>query len=246
MKENKVVDIEALKAKRIEDRAIRKLRNLLIRIWLIKNWFTIVIIITVILLSLTVTGLMPEHLPIIGTYSYALKDALKEFLQIGDSEFYSLFGSIAGIFSLLFSIGYASSKIKAVSYYMIDNDKIRKVLLKVNLSMTDKGKIISIENRIGIDINGNGFIGTTPVEPEEESSNVFLVTDVINTVSEFNKIINIKKDILRDAIKENEIAIDTTNSNAESTPTTNVAPVAEPTPEVVAKRPSTPFRPNKF
>lgn len=37
MRERKNVDIEAIKAKKIEDKAIRRLRTLLIRIWLIKN-----------------------------------------------------------------------------------------------------------------------------------------------------------------------------------------------------------------
>lgn len=199
---------------------------------------------TVILLALTVTGLMPENLPVVGTYSYELKDSLKEFLEIGDSEFYSLFGSITGIFSLLFSIGYASSKIKAVSYYMIDKDKIRKALLKVNLSLTDKGKIISIENRIGIDINGNGFIGTTPVEPEEESPTVFLISDVINTAKELNTIMNIERKVLKEAIKENEVAIPSTSVvvPGQTTPTPPVSDVAE----VVVKKPAKAFRPNRF
>lgn len=244
MRKRENVDIEALKAKKIEDKAIRRLRTLLIRIWFVKNWFTILIIMTVILLSLTVTGLMPESLPIIGTYSYALKDGLKEFLEIGDSEFYSLFGSITGIFSLLFSIGYASSKIKAVSYYMIDKDKIKKALSKVNLSLTDKGKIISIENRIGVDINGNGFIGTTPVEPDEDPSSVFLITDVINTAKELNTIINIKREVLKEAIEENEVAIPSAPVviPEQTTPTPPVTDVAE----AVVKKPATAFRPNRF
>lgn len=244
MRKRENVDIEALKAKKIEDKAIRRLRTLLIRIWFVKNWFTILIIMTVILLSLTVTGLMPESLPIIGTYSYALKDGLKEFLEIGDSEFYSLFGSITGIFSLLFSIGYASSKIKAVSYYMIDKDKIKKALSKVNLSLTDKGKIVSIENRIGVDINGNGFIGTTPVEPDEDPSSVFLITDVINTAKELNTIINIKREVLKEAIEENEVAIPSAPVviPEQTTPTPPVTDVAE----AVVKKPATAFRPNRF
>ena len=244
MRKRENVDIEALKAKKIEDKAIRRLRTLLIRIWFVKNWFTILIIMTVILLSLTVTGLMPESLPIIGTYSYALKDGLKEFLEIGDSEFYSLFGSITGIFSLLFSIGYASSKIKAVSYYMIDKDKIKKALSKVNLSLTDKGKIVSIENRIGVDINGNGFIGTTPVEPDGDPSSVFLITDVINTAKELNTIINIKREVLKEAIEENEVAIPSAPVviPEQTTPTPPVTDVAE----AVVKKPATAFRPNRF
>lgn len=202
MKKKNVVDKAAIRAERLEDKAVRKLRALLIRIWFIKNWFTILVIVTVILLAFTVTGLMPENLPVIGTYSYALKSGLQQFLEIGDQEFYTLFGSITGVFSLLFSVGFASAKIKAVSYYMIDKDKIKLALAKVNLSLTDKGKIVSIENRIGIDLDGDKKIGNTVIDISESSSLHFLA-DVFGTTDELVTILKLPKATLREAIKEN-------------------------------------------
>jgi len=217
---------------------------------------------TVLLLAFTVTGLIPENLPLIGPYSYALKNALQDFLQIGDEEFYSLFGSITGIFTLLFSIGFASSKLKAVSYYMINKDKIKKVLSKVHLSLTDRGRIISIENRIGVDLDGDKKIGSTPINISENDTFNF-ISDVIGTVNELGTILKIDKETLREAVKENKntnvnnedierivesvkevVEIFTKKQPEESTPTAPTVP--NPAPEVVVKKPATAFRPNRF
>lgn len=102
---NEVKDKATLKAEkkaiRAENRAIRKLRRLLLRVWFFKNALTLIVMFVVILMACTVTGLIPESLPILGTYSYAMRDSLQTFLEIGDDEFYSTFGSITGVFTLL-------------------------------------------------------------------------------------------------------------------------------------------------
>jgi hypothetical protein len=214
---------------------------------------------TVLLLAFTVTGLIPEDLPIIGPYSYSLKNGLQDFLQIGDEEFYSLFGSITGIFSLLFSIGFASSKLKAVSYYMINKDKIKKVLSKVHLSFTDKGRIISLENRIGLDLDGDKKIGSTPIDISE-SDTLNFISDVVGTFNELGTIMKIDKDTLREAVKENnkpqdikdvERIVETVKEVVEifsekPSETNAVTATSNPAPEVVVKKPATAFRPNRF
>jgi hypothetical protein len=201
-----IVDKETLKKqrkeKRAEDRAIIRLRFLLIRVWFMKNAFTIVVMSIVILMAFTVTGLIPPTLPILGTFSYAVKDSLQEFLEIGDSDFYTMFGSITGIFTLLWSIGYASSKMKRVSYYMIDKNVILKTILqKSNLSMNSKGRIVSIEKRIGIDLDGDSLIGETPMEKSGDPDN--LIYEIYETFNELSTIINVDRETLKKAIDEN-------------------------------------------
>lgn len=242
------IDKETLKkeerAKRAEDRAILRLRFLLIRVWFFKNVFTIGVMLIVILMAFTVTGLIPETLPILGTFSYAIKNSLKEFLEIGDNEFYSMFGSITGIFTLLWSIGYASNRIKRVSYHMIDkNVMLKTILTKSKLSLNNKGRIVSIEKRIGVDLDGDRLIGDT-LEVKDSSEPDNLINEIVATFSELSTIMNVDRETLQKTLEETawKNPILEPQPVEPTTPTPPVADVAE----AVVKRPATAFRPNKF
>jgi hypothetical protein len=151
------------------------------------------------------------------------------------------------MFSLLFSIGFAASKIKSVSYYMISKDKIKKALERAHLSLSDRGKIISIENRIGIDINGNGYIGTTPVVDIPESVSLNFLGDVVSTFTELSTILHVDREILRAAIEENKVVPVQTIAQVNQTVSVPEPAIPEDTAtDVVKKRPAVPLRPNKF
>jgi len=189
--------------------------------------------ITVLLMSVTVTGLLPQSVPVLGTFSYALRDSLQRFLEIGDNEFYSLFGSVTGLFSLLWSIGYASNKMSAVSYYMLDKTKIHRILLKGNLSLNDKGKITLIEKRIGIDIDGDDKIGGVSIKPATEMADGNnIVSEMVGTFNELTTILSVDKDTLKKTISENDKMIESKVEDYVAT--------------VVAKKPTSAFKPNKF
>lgn len=244
-----VVDQEQLKkerkAQKAEDKAIRKLRFLLLRVWFIKNAFTLVIMFIVILMAFTVTGLIPPTLPILGTFSYAIKDSLQNFLEIGDNEFYTMFGSITGMFTLLWSIGFASSKMKKVSYFMIDKNVILKTILqKTNLSINNKGRIVSIENRIGIDLDGDSLIGDTPVQKGNDPDN--LIYEIVETFNELSTIMNVDRETLKKTIEETawKPPVKDTEVIPED-PTPDPVPAPEVA-EAVVKKPARAFRPNKF
>lgn len=222
------------KSRKKEDAIVLRLRFLLIRVWFIKNWFTLFIIFIGMIIIAATAGLIPESMPVIGTFSYALKDKLQTFLEIGDEEFYSIFGSITGLLTLLWGIGYASSKIKSVSYYMIDKSKLLKYALsKGRLSLDDKGKIIRIEKRLGIDLDGDNMIAEETYHPGIELDDN-IISDIFQTFSELKTIINVPDETLREAAIEEkkekvaEVVVET------------------PAPEVVKKKPSTPFKSNRL
>ena len=84
----------------------------------------------------------------------------------------SLFGSLTGIFSIFFALGYLSSNIKHVSYAMINKTKINKILEGSKLTMTEMGKIVTLETRVEMDLDGDNKIGKHLLEtPEWKYSN---------------------------------------------------------------------------
>lgn len=223
------------RAQREEDRAVARLRFLLVRVWFIKNWFTLFVMFSVAVLTSATAGLIPETMPVLGPYSNYLKVAAQDFLEIGDSEFYSLFGSMTGAITLLWGIGYASSKVKLVSYYMIDKNKLLKYALsKGRLSIDERGRITSIEKRLGIDLDGDRLIGNEPSVIESRLFDDNIISDMIDTVSELSTILNVEKDTIKDAIKEDTgKKVDKRKKD-------------EPAVDVVVKKPAKVFKPSKL
>ena len=208
-------------------KAINKLRFLLLRVWFYKNWFTLLVVVTGILVAATVTGIMPINIPIIGKISNAIKQYFNEFLRLGEEGYMSLFGSLTGIFSIFFALGYLSSNIKHVSYSMINKTKINKILEGSKLTMTEMGKIVTLETRIEMDLNGDNKIGKHLFEtPEREN----IVNDIINTFDELSTILSIEDEILHEVNEKHSI------KNKEK----------EETIEVVDRKPSTKYRPPGF
>ena len=125
---------------------------------------------------------------------------------------------------------------------MIDKNKLLKyALAKSKLSINDKGKIISIEKRLGVDLDGDKIIG----ENEPAEITVFednIMSEILNTFSELSTILNVKRDTLKETVDEHKK--ETVEETVEETPTPAVEPVAVA--EVVKKKPATAFRPNKF
>lgn len=208
-------------------KAIKKLRFLLLKVWFYKNWFTLLVVIVGILVAATMTGIMPINIPIIGKLSNAIKKYFNEFLTLGDKEYISLFGSLTGIFSIFFALGYLSSNIKHVSYSMINKTKINKILEGSKLTMTEMGKIVTLEERIEMDLNGDNKIGKHLLEtPGNEN----IVTDIVNTFNELSTILSIEDEILDEVNEKNSIK----NKQKEETV------------EVVDRKPSTKYRPPGF
>ncbi len=139
----------------------------------------------------------------------------------------SLFGSLTGIFSIFFALGYLSSHIKHVSYSMINKTKINKILEGSKLTMTEMGKIVTLETRIEMDLDGDQKIGKSPLEtPEKEN----IVTDIMNTFNELTTILSIEDEILHEVNEKHSVK----NKQKEETV------------EVVDRKPSTRYRPPGF
>ena len=135
---------------------------------------------------------------------------------------------------------------------MIDKNVILKTILqKSNLSMNSKGRIVSIEKRIGIDLDGDNLIGETPMEKGGDPDN--LIYEIYETFNELSTIINVDRETLKKAIDENtwkppiedDVPVETLSEPVTSPLVTNVVSEQEVT-EVVVKKPARAFRPNKF
>lgn len=182
-------------------RAVAELRALLLRVWFVKNWFTIFIMITTLLIVAILSGLFPAEVPVIGTASNAIKTKIQNFTSLNNEEYFSLFGSASGIFYIFFGLGYTSNKIKRVNYSMLNKDELTKILSPARLTINQKGKIIRAEKHLGVDIDGDNKIGETPVELKENTN---VIEDVVNTVSELVTILSIDKDDLEQIEKKPE------------------------------------------
>ena len=242
---------------KLEKRAIRRLRCLLVRVWFLKNVFTITVMLIVVLMAATLTGLIPENLPILATFSYSIRDSLQTFLELGDDEFFTTFGSITGVFTLLWSIGFASSKMKAVSYYMLDRNKMLKAILSNSkLSLDNKARIVNIEKRIGVDLDGDKLVGDKPalIDP-----NTNIISDIVQTWHELNTIMNIDDETLKKTINDTKykppVEMQESEETAESEEKPEVSDEVEvvtevikedEVPEVIVKKPARMFKSNKF
>lgn len=207
-------------------KALRKLKGLLIRVWFFKNWFTIFTVIATILMVSTITGIIPETIPFIGTFSNAIKVRFQHFLEIDDSNYMSLFGAVSGIFSVFFALGYTSSNIKSVSYSMINKKKLGNILMDANLSITDKGRIIKAEEKLGLDLDGDNKIGNTPMEIINKDT---IIGDIVSTFTELSTILSVDEELLKEINKE---------QGAEKKKDDSV--------DVVSKKPATKYRPPGF
>lgn len=208
-------------------KAINKLRFLLLRVWFYKNWFTLLVVVGGILVAATMTGIMPINIPIIGKISDTIKQYFNEFLGLEDKGYMSLFGSLTGIFSIFFALGYLSSNIKHVSYAMINKTKINKILEGSKLTMSEMGKIVTIETRVEMDLDGDNKIGKHSLEtPVNEN----IITDIMNTFNELTTILSIEDEILHEVNEKHSVK----NKQKEETV------------EVVDRKPSTRYRPPGF
>lgn len=188
---------EMMKIKK-ERRKIRKMKSMLFRLWFVKNWFTIFILLLTTLMIFTLAGVIPPSVPYIGEFSDIIKEKLSHLLMLNNNDYLSLFGAVSGLISLLFGIGFISSKIKFVSYSMIDKKKLEKKLGMTNMTINEKGTIKKLEEKTGIDIDGDNKVGDVPINIRD--SDIF--TDVVNTFSELVTISKLGDDELKEVIKE--------------------------------------------
>ena len=110
---------------------------------------------------------------------------------------------------------------------MISKTKINKILEGSKLTMTEMGKIVTLETRIEMDLNGDNKIGKHLFEtPEREN----IVTDIMNTFDELSTILSLEDEILHEVNEKHSIK----NKQKEETV------------EVVDRKPSTKYRPPGF
>jgi hypothetical protein len=116
---------------------------------------------------------------------------------------------------------------------MIDKNIILKTIFqKTNLSVNNKGRIINIEKRIGIDLDGDNLIGDVHDSKKNDPDN--LIHEIVETFNELSTIINVDREILKRTIEETK--------NVGRQPGTKTNDAAE----AIVKKPAKVYRPNKF
>lgn len=143
------------------------IKLVLFRIWFFKNIITFAYIALVVLITLTLCGVFPEYIPLLGQ--------IGELFHFENKNLHGVLSALITITSILVAVYVIATRIQKIGLSDIKSRKIKIMMATAGLRFNESGKIIKIKN-------ATSDIESTPVVSviQEASTILTASTDFAN------------------------------------------------------------------